>query len=95
MDSADERRLNICKEELHKLLAYEKLAGATLLIFANKQVGLNRVLYVYIIRIYTSPLLLQQLPETNYNTYLYIYLRITKKLLERQDGDIYIYIYIY
>ncbi|TMW57393.1 hypothetical protein Poli38472_003318 [Pythium oligandrum] len=37
VDSADRRRLEDCKQELKKLLAQEKLAGATLLIFANKQ----------------------------------------------------------
>jgi len=37
VDSADRRRLRDCREELHGLLAQEKLAGASLLIFANKQ----------------------------------------------------------
>ena len=37
VDSGDKVRLNDCKEELHKLLLTEKLAGATLLIFCNKQ----------------------------------------------------------
>jgi len=37
VDSADQRRLMDCKAELHKLLQQEKLAGASLLIFANKQ----------------------------------------------------------
>lgn len=37
IDSADKRRLEDCKEELEKLLLEEKLAGASLLIFANKQ----------------------------------------------------------
>lgn len=37
IDSADKRRLALCKQELHKLLKEERLAGATLLIFANKQ----------------------------------------------------------
>ncbi|TYZ61149.1 hypothetical protein PybrP1_002117 [[Pythium] brassicae (nom. inval.)] len=37
VDSADRRRLEDCKRELQKLLTQEKLAGATLLIFANKQ----------------------------------------------------------
>jgi len=37
VDSADTRRLEDCKEELHKLLLQEKLAGASLLILANKQ----------------------------------------------------------
>lgn len=37
IDSTDVRRLKDCKEELHKLLVEERLAGATLLIFANKQ----------------------------------------------------------
>ena len=30
-------RLEICKQELHNLLKQEKLVGATLLIFCNKQ----------------------------------------------------------
>eukprot|EP01122_Echinamoeba_exundans_P000585 TRINITY_DN10511_c0_g1_i1.p1 TRINITY_DN10511_c0_g1~~TRINITY_DN10511_c0_g1_i1.p1 ORF type:complete len:186 (-),score=35.29 TRINITY_DN10511_c0_g1_i1:254-811(-) len=37
VDSADRRRLEDCKLELDKLLQEEKLAGATLCIFANKQ----------------------------------------------------------
>jgi len=37
VDSADRRRLEICKMELHALLHQEKLAGASLLILANKQ----------------------------------------------------------
>lgn len=37
VDSADRRRLGDCKKELHSLLVEERLAGATLLVFANKQ----------------------------------------------------------
>eukprot|EP00912_Choanoflagellata_sp_UC4_P001714 UC4_evm6s1092 len=37
VDSADRRRLEDCKAELAKLLVEERLAGASLLIFANKQ----------------------------------------------------------
>eukprot|EP01064_Diplonema_japonicum_P002294 TRINITY_DN11464_c0_g1_i1.p2 TRINITY_DN11464_c0_g1~~TRINITY_DN11464_c0_g1_i1.p2 ORF type:complete len:185 (+),score=69.76 TRINITY_DN11464_c0_g1_i1:787-1341(+) len=37
VDSHDEARLNDCKTELFNLLDEEKLAGATLLIFMNKQ----------------------------------------------------------
>ncbi|CAE7868811.1 Arl2 [Symbiodinium sp. KB8] len=37
VDSSDRRRLRDCKEELFKVLKQEKLAGASLLIFANKQ----------------------------------------------------------
>eukprot|EP00959_Pyramimonas_sp_CCMP1952_P331312 6937804-Pyramimonas_sp.AAC.1 len=37
VDSSDIRRLEDCKKELHKLLQEEKLAGSSLLIFANKQ----------------------------------------------------------
>ncbi|KAK9812730.1 hypothetical protein WJX72_002764 [[Myrmecia] bisecta] len=37
VDSADTRRLEDCRQELHSLLKEEKLAGASLLIFANKQ----------------------------------------------------------
>ncbi len=37
MDSSDRARLEICREELFSLLDQEKLAGASLLIFANKQ----------------------------------------------------------
>jgi ADP-ribosylation factor-like protein 2 len=37
IDSADQRRMEMCKAELHQLLKQEKLAGASLLIFANKQ----------------------------------------------------------
>ena len=37
VDSADKRRLQDCKKELHTLLQEERLLGATLLVFANKQ----------------------------------------------------------
>jgi len=37
VDSADKIRLDDCKRELLKLLDQERLAGASLLIFANKQ----------------------------------------------------------
>ena len=37
VDSADRRRLQDCNKELHGLLQEERLLGATLLVFANKQ----------------------------------------------------------
>lgn len=37
VDSADRLRLEDCKQELSSLLLEERLAGATLLVFANKQ----------------------------------------------------------
>lgn len=37
VDSADRMRLETCREELNVLLAEERLAGATLLVLANKQ----------------------------------------------------------
>ncbi|XP_067681058.1 ADP-ribosylation factor-like protein 2 [Haliotis asinina] len=37
VDSADRMRLQDCKQELQALLLEERLAGATLLVFANKQ----------------------------------------------------------
>jgi len=37
VDSNDVQRLEMCKNELHTMLLEERLAGATLLIFANKQ----------------------------------------------------------
>ena len=37
VDSADKRRLEDCKKELHTLLQEERLLGATLIVFANKQ----------------------------------------------------------
>uniref|UniRef100_A0A7S3YLC0 Uncharacterized protein n=1 Tax=Heterosigma akashiwo TaxID=2829 RepID=A0A7S3YLC0_HETAK len=37
VDSADRERLRDTRRELHALLDQEKLAGASLLIFANKQ----------------------------------------------------------
>lgn len=37
VDSADKWRLEDCKKELHALLQEERLVGATLLVFANKQ----------------------------------------------------------
>eukprot|EP00123_Amoebidium_parasiticum_P013847 comp22183_c0_seq1/m.32590 comp22183_c0_seq1/g.32590 ORF comp22183_c0_seq1/g.32590 comp22183_c0_seq1/m.32590 type:complete len:185 (-) comp22183_c0_seq1:323-877(-) len=36
VDSADRARLGDCREELHALLREERLAGASLLVFANK-----------------------------------------------------------
>uniref|UniRef100_A0A1B6EZQ5 ADP-ribosylation factor-like protein 2 n=1 Tax=Cuerna arida TaxID=1464854 RepID=A0A1B6EZQ5_9HEMI len=37
VDSGDKRRLEACRDELHALLKEERLQGATLLVFANKQ----------------------------------------------------------
>ncbi|XP_028915160.1 ADP-ribosylation factor-like protein 2 isoform X2 [Ornithorhynchus anatinus] len=37
VDSADRQRMRDCRRELENLLVEERLAGATLLIFANKQ----------------------------------------------------------
>ena len=37
VDSSDRARLQDCKVELHNLLEQERLAGASLLVFANKQ----------------------------------------------------------
>lgn len=37
IDSADTARMQDCRDELHRLLQEERLAGASLLIFANKQ----------------------------------------------------------
>jgi ADP-ribosylation factor-like protein 2 len=37
IDSADRVRMEVCKAELESLLMQEKLAGASLLIFCNKQ----------------------------------------------------------
>ncbi|KAI0260502.1 GTP-binding protein [Gloeopeniophorella convolvens] len=37
VDSGDRLRMNDCKEELHSLLLEDRLAGASLLVFANKQ----------------------------------------------------------
>nr|CAD7586893.1 unnamed protein product [Timema genevievae] len=37
VDCADKRRLDDCRKELHELLQEERLLGATLLVFANKQ----------------------------------------------------------
>jgi len=37
VDSSDRTRLEMCRNELFSLLGQEKLAGASLLIFANKQ----------------------------------------------------------
>ncbi|CAL8077869.1 unnamed protein product [Calicophoron daubneyi] len=37
VDSSDRLRLDDCREELAKLLQEERLTGATLLVFANKQ----------------------------------------------------------
>lgn len=37
VDSSDKLRLELCRQELESLLQQERLAGASLLIFANKQ----------------------------------------------------------
>lgn len=37
VDSADTYRLELCRDELSQVLQQERLAGATLLILANKQ----------------------------------------------------------
>ncbi|KAI0253044.1 ADP-ribosylation factor family-domain-containing protein [Lactifluus subvellereus] len=37
VDSGDRLRMGDCKEELHNLLLEDRLAGASLLVFANKQ----------------------------------------------------------
>jgi GTPase SAR1 family protein len=37
VDTTDLHRLEDCRSELHNLLKEERLTGATLLIFANKQ----------------------------------------------------------
>lgn len=37
MDSSDRHRIELCKQELSNLLYQERLAGASLLILANKQ----------------------------------------------------------
>lgn len=37
VDSADRMRMQACRDELHALLQEERLAGATLLVLANKQ----------------------------------------------------------
>ncbi|EUC67455.1 GTP-binding ADP-ribosylation factor-like protein Arl2, putative [Rhizoctonia solani AG-3 Rhs1AP] len=37
VDSGDRLRMDDCREELHALLQEQRLAGATLLVFANKQ----------------------------------------------------------
>lgn len=37
VDSSDKQRMNDCREELNNLLQEERLLGATLLVFANKQ----------------------------------------------------------
>ncbi|KAJ7666500.1 GTP-binding protein [Mycena rosella] len=37
VDSGDRMRMKDCKEELHTLLLEDRLAGASLLVFANKQ----------------------------------------------------------
>lgn len=50
VDSADRIRLEDCRDELAKLLQEERLAGATLLIFANKQVGFaHPVLFILLL----------------------------------------------
>jgi ADP-ribosylation factor-like protein 2 len=43
VDCADTRRLGDCKAEFEKLLQQERLAGSSLLVFANKQVRPNHL----------------------------------------------------
>ena len=43
VDCADTRRLGDCKAEFEKLLQQERLAGSSLLVFANKQVCCNHL----------------------------------------------------
>ena len=45
VDSADKRRLEDCRKELHTLLGEERLLGATLLVFANKQASVEQNIY--------------------------------------------------
>jgi len=44
VDSSDRDRMNEAFNELAKLLQEKELQGASLLIFANKQVGLTQML---------------------------------------------------
>lgn len=39
VDSTDRERLTITKEELHRMLQSDELSKASVLVFANKQVG--------------------------------------------------------
>ena len=49
VDSTDRERLSITKEELHKMLQSDELCNASVLVFANKQVKLNKCLLYSII----------------------------------------------
>jgi len=71
VDSGDRMRMQDCKEELHSLLLEDRLAGASLLVFANKQDlpgsltdieirDVSRVAFIHISRF--KPSLIEALP---------------------------------
>ena len=49
VDSADKRRLEDCRRELQALLGEERLLGATLLVFANKQVRMSGLVRTHVV----------------------------------------------
>ncbi len=56
VDCADTRRLGDCKAEFEKLLQQERLAGSSLLVFANKQVrGMLQALVCLCQRLLLTP----------------------------------------
>ena len=49
VDSTDRERLTITKEELHRMLQSDELCKASVLVFANKQVGTFEIFLILII----------------------------------------------
>lgn len=48
VDSTDRERLTITKEELHRMLQSDELSKASVLVFANKQVGTFEIFLILI-----------------------------------------------
>ena len=48
VDSTDRERLTITKEELHRMLQSDELCKASVLVFANKQVGTFEIFLILI-----------------------------------------------
>lgn len=43
IDSTDRERLAVTREELYRMLQHEDLSKASLLVYANKQVGVSQI----------------------------------------------------
>lgn len=47
IDSTDRERLAVTREELYRMLQHEDLCKASLLVYANKQVGTHAYIHTY------------------------------------------------